>query len=192
VRTPRRARAGFTLAEVAITLLIVSIALVMILQGLLTAEFSAAESHYRRVARQLAQLSLGEVESGLYWEDLNGDGGVQTGTYAEEGYDEFSYEIVFGEDEFFDGEDRNYDENGYHDSWQYEREREERQRRNDDDDEDEVAQPFEKVRVRVTYPKLGKRPNTLVLERWIPWDQVYGVDEDEQRSSSSSSSGGRS
>lgn len=56
----------------------------------------------------------------------------------------------------------------------------------DDDDEEEedeeAAKPFEKVRIKVTYPQLGERPNTLVLERWMAWEHVYGRDEEAKES----------
>jgi prepilin-type N-terminal cleavage/methylation domain-containing protein len=184
-RHPISERAGFTLAEVMVTLLIVSIGLLLVTQGLQSARFSSADAHYRKVARELAQLTLGRLESGLMWEELDGGGEVLTGTYAEEGYEECSYEMVLGDEEFLDAEgtqDERYEDDGFHDSWQYEREREERERERSDDDEeeDEIAEAFEKVRVKVTYPKFGERPNTFVIERWIPWEQVYGVEEGEE------------
>ena len=33
--------------------------------------------------------------------------------------------------------------------------------------------------MRVMYPKLTDQPNELVLERWIPLDQVFGRSDDE-------------
>lgn len=169
-------RAGFTLAEVAVTLLIVSIGLVLVLQGLTRAKLSAAESHYRKVARELGLLTLGQVEAGLFWEDLDGGGDVLTGSYAEEGYEEFHYELVLGDEEFRD-EEGDARDGGYHDTWRYAREREERAR--DDDEDEETAQPFEKVRIKVGYPQLGERPGSVVLERWMAWDSVYGEEEGE-------------
>ena len=178
-----RGRAGFTLAEVMVTLLIVSIGLLLVTQGLTRARFTSAETHYRKVARELALLTLGQLESGLFWEELEGGGEVLTGTYAEEGHEEMGYELVLGDEEFQrhdDGKNAR-DPSAYHDSWQYEREREERQKKKDhkdDEDEDAVAKPFEKARIKVTYPKFEDRPNTLVIERWIPWEQVYGSAKD--------------
>ena len=182
--TPAGARAGFTLAEVMVTLLIVSIGLLLVTQGLTQARFSSAETHYRKVARELALLTLGRIESGLLWEELDGGGEVLTGTYAEEGYEDFHYELVLGDEDFLEREDR-YDQGdvGFHDSWEYEREREERERERDrtadDEEEDEVAEAFEKVRIKIGFPRFDERPNTLVMERWIPWEQVYGSEEGE-------------
>lgn len=177
MRSPSRARAGFTLAEVAVTLLIVSMGLVLVMQGLTTAKHSAATTHFRKVARELGGLTLGQLEAGLFWEDLQGGGSsgdVLTGNYAEEGYEEFSYELVLG-DEQFSEERQDYDKNGsYHDTWAYERERERDRKDADDEDEDAVTEPFQKARIRVTYPRLGEAGNTLVIERWIPWELVYG------------------
>jgi prepilin-type N-terminal cleavage/methylation domain-containing protein len=169
------ARAGFTLAEVAVTLLIVSMGLVLVMQGLTASKFSAAMTHYRKLARELGGLTLGQLEAGLFQEELDGgssNGEVLTGNYAEEGHEEFSYELVLGEQQLSEETER-YDRDGaYHDTWAYERERE--SERDDDDEEEEVAEPYEKVRIRVTFPKLGEFDNTLVIERWIPWDLVYG------------------
>ena len=49
----------------------------------------------------------------------------------------------------------------------------------DDDEEEDAEEPYEKIRVRVTFPILSEYSNQLELERWIPWDQVYGEEEDE-------------
>lgn len=174
-------RAGFTLAEVAVTLVIVSIGLVLVLQGLSTTKLSAAETHYRKVARELAQLTLAEVESGLLWEDIgkaDRSGKALTGTYADEGYEAFHYELVLGDEEFRQREPSAGAEGAFHDSWAYERGREER-RAEREDEEVESEEPFEKVRVKVLYPSFGERESSLVLERWIPWELVYEQDEDE-------------
>jgi prepilin-type N-terminal cleavage/methylation domain-containing protein len=182
VRVGTTSRAGFTLAEVAVTILIVSIGLVLVLQGLAGAKMAAAETHYRKVARELGQLTLGQVEAGLFWEELHASGDGLAGTYAEDGYEDFQYELVLGEDDFIQDEEQDPRAGGYHDSWEYERERELRARERDDEDdeEEETEKPFEKVRVKVTYPKLGERPNSIVLERWMAWDGVYGTDEEAQ------------
>jgi hypothetical protein len=179
---PRRPspRAAFTLAEVAITLLIVSIGLVLVLEGLMRAKLSAAETHHRKVARELALLTLGQVEAGLFWEELDARGDVLTGSYAEEDYEDFHYELVLGEGSFLE-DDSSYDgQRAYHDSWSYEREREARarERAGEEEDDEETVEPFEKVRIKVVYPQLGERPSSLVLERWVPWKQVYGDEGD--------------
>ena len=175
---PAPTRAGFTLAEVAVTLLIVTIGLVLVLQGLTGAKLSAAESHHRKVARELALLTLGQVEAGLFWEDLDGGGDVLTGTYAEEDYEEYHYELVLGDAEFSEDE-QDPRAGGYHDTWRHERERRERAEDDDEEEEEETAQPFEKVRIKVVYPQLGERPGAVVLERWMDWESVYGEEEQE-------------
>ena len=162
--------------------MIVAIGLTLVLQGLNTSKMSAAQTHNRKVARELALLTLGEIEAGLYWEDLNSSSDILAGTYAEAGYEDWRYEVVLGDESFVESTGE-YD-SAYHDSWIAEREREARAR-DDEDDEDEDAEestePFEKVRIKVVYPKLGDRPNELVLERWIPWNLVYGSPDDEQQ-----------
>jgi prepilin-type N-terminal cleavage/methylation domain-containing protein len=171
----KRARgcAGFTLAEVAVTLVIVGIGLVLVLQGLNASKISAAETHNRKVARELALQTLGQLESGLFWEELDGTGDSLTGTYAEEGWEDFHYEVVLGEDEFLDSYSGR-DQDGYWDTWKEARARAAEEDEDDEKDE-EVVEPYEKVRIKVVYPQFGDRPHELVLERWIPWDQVYGA-----------------
>ncbi len=163
-------RSGFTLAEVAVTLVIVGVGLVLVMQGMNTAKLTAAHTYNRKVARQLALLTLGEVQSGLFWEDIDER---LTGSYSEEGFPEWYWEVAVGDDALTDLSEP--DATLEHDSW--------RRDEYDDDDEDEdeeSEQPFEKVRIQVTFPKLGEWPNFITLERWIPWAQVYGEDDDEE------------
>lgn len=190
MRRPASARAGFTLAEVMVTLMIVAIGLVLVLEGLQRSKISAAQTHNRKVARQLAQLTVGQLEAGLFWEELDGASKdeVLTGTYAEEGYEDFHYEMVLGQEEFRDESSR-YDDRGYHDSWEYERQRERRLTDDEDEDDEEAAEPFQKVRIRVSYPNFGEQASSFVLERWIPWELVYGSEGEGAKASEDSTSG---
>lgn len=183
MKVPRRSpRAGFTLAEVAVTLLIVGFGLTLVQQGLSTALYNAAHTNQRKIARDLAQLTLGRLEAGLYLEELQNSSDLLTGSYAEEGYEDYHYEVVIGDETFLD-EDRGQD-SGYHDSWEAERQRQERlddrNKYERERDEEEVQQPFEKVRIKVTFPKLGERSNELVLEQWMDWELVHGPSEEDQ------------
>jgi prepilin-type N-terminal cleavage/methylation domain-containing protein len=153
-------RAGFTLAEVAVTIVIVGIGLVMVLQGLNTAKISAANTRNTKLARELALLTLGQVESGLFQDDI--ENGLN-GTYAEEGYPEFSYEVAVGDTSFVEK-----DPNGGFDNWAP---KDTDTKKKDDDTAEE---PYEKVKIRITFPKINVFTNELVLERWMPWNQVYG------------------
>ncbi len=164
-------RAGFTLAEVAVTIVIVGAALLFVLQGLSTSKFDAADTYNRKVALGLALQTLGQIEAGLFREDLEDHLGPFT--YAEEGYEDFSWEVALGDEALTDLAEP--ESTLAHDSWRYQEEQEEE----DEEEDEDAAQPFEKVRIRVLYPKLGQHPNELVIERWIPWDQVYGVEEAE-------------
>ena len=166
--TGRARSGGFTLAEVAVTLLIVGLVLVLMLEGLNLAKLTAAHTRNSRLARELGLLTLGQIEAGLFWEDHDSGRG---GTYAEEGYPDFLYEIALGEDTFLEPEgDEPFD------NWAYEREL--ALERYEEDDEEQVEQPYEKVRVKVTFPPLREFSSDVVLERWIPWAQVYGEDEE--------------
>jgi hypothetical protein len=44
-----------------------------------------------------------------------------------------------------------------------------------------VEKPFEKVKIRVTSPKIQEFSNQLTLEQWYPWVQVYGEKEDDKK-----------
>jgi len=167
---------------VAVTLLIFAIGVLLVLQGLNTAKISAAQTHNRKVARELALLTIGRVESGLFWEDLGGEADVQFGTYADEGYEDFRWEVVLGQDNFPSDYNEQGDR-GYFDNYAHKRQVLEEEQRNSDsqDEEERTAEPFEKVRVKVTFPKFGDADPELLVERWIPWSLVYGDDEEEQQ-----------
>jgi prepilin-type N-terminal cleavage/methylation domain-containing protein len=159
---------GFTLAEVAVTLVIVALALTLCIQSISQAKFQAAYTRNFKLARDLGQLVLGQVHAGLYAEEI--ENGLD-GTFAEEGYPEFAYEVVVG-DETFDDDD--YNER--FDSWaptDSELEDEE------DEDEEEIEEPYEKVKIRVIFPQIRDYPTELVLEQWMEWDLVYGPSDEE-------------
>lgn len=172
-------RGGFTLAEVAVTLLIVGVGLVLVLQGLNTARATAFQTHNRKVARELALQTLGQLEAGLFWEDIDDH---MVGNYAEEGYEGWDWEVVLGDETFIDDDDRYDEDSGVLFDTYRERDIREEEARDDDDEEDEEDQaeePFEKVRIRVTFPRMSETfPNFVTLERWVPWEQVYGSGED--------------
>lgn len=163
---PRRAR-GFTLAEVAITIVIVGIGLMLVLQGLNTAKLTAAHTRNMKVARELGLLTLGRVAGGEYQDDI--ESGLSD-SYADEGFPDFYFELVLGDDAFVEREDDgrfdNWDPDLYDDD--------------EEDDDEEVREPYEKIKVRITYPAISDRPNQLTVEQWIPWDQVYGENEDDE------------
>ncbi|MDP6409516.1 MAG: type II secretion system protein [Planctomycetota bacterium] len=169
LRSRLHSRAGFTLAEVAVTIVIVGVSLTLVLQALNGAKFASAHTRNLKLARDLGLLTLGEIEAGLYQEDLRDH---FFGTYAEQDHEEFGFEIVLGDEVFEEMEEGEYEYSAFYsrfkDSDRY-----------DDDDEGEVEEDFEKVRIRVTYPKIGKYGNSLILEQWMPWDQVYGADEED-------------
>ncbi len=171
-------RAGFILAEVAVTLVIVSFTLVLVLQGINVARSTAFNSHNRKAARELALLTLGKIESGLFWEDLDGDTGSFSGTYAEEGYEDFAWELSIGEDLPVQEDSR---KGPYFDNYAYRRNLELEKKDSEESGDDEnpfgagsTGGSYERVSVRVTFPGLGEGSNELVLERWIPLEQVYG------------------
>lgn len=162
-------RGGFTLAEVAVTIVIVGIAVTMMLQSLNRAKLESAHTRNVKLGRELALLTLGRIESGLHREDDISRGLV--GTYADEGYPMFAYEVVVGDDDF---RQSSRTERGQFDNWQERRDREEERARKSDDDE-QTREPYERVKIKVTWElRIQDLTNELVLERWMPWDQVYG------------------
>ena len=172
--TNRSTSDGFTLAEAAVTIAIVSIVLLLVVQGLQSAKVSAFHTKSRKTAYELGVGLLGEVKAGLYREEL--DSGM-SGNFADLEEPLYDWEIVLG-DEVFDERD---DQDRPFDNFADRREREEENESDADEDEEEIEEPFEKIKVRVTFPVLNEdSPNDLVLEAWVPWDEVYGVDEEDE------------
>jgi hypothetical protein len=167
---------GFTLAEVAVTIVIVGMALILCLQGLSGSKLQAAQTRNYKLARELGLQTLGEVGAGLWAGDVT-DG--LDGSYADRGHPEFSYELVVGEDQFVE---ETAFESGRYDSWNN-REDEE------DEEEEQTEQPYEKVRIRVTFPQIQEYENTLTLEQWFPWQQVYGDSEEREKAGLASEGG---
>ncbi|QDU84758.1 hypothetical protein Pla163_18720 [Planctomycetes bacterium Pla163] len=197
VRTPTRpaSASGFTLAEVAVTIVIVGIALVLLIQGLGGAKAQAYYTRNLKLADQLARMTLGEVAAGRYAEDA--EFGIE-GSYASEDYPEFTYEVFFGE-ENFPSDDGSRGSDGRHDSWTYQRERDlerrEIEERNDttnragEDDEEEPREPYQEIMVRVSFPASREYANHRDVRAWIPWDQVYGPEEEDESSGAGSGAG---
>jgi prepilin-type N-terminal cleavage/methylation domain-containing protein len=180
----QRSTDGFTLAEVAVTLVIVGVGLVYVLQGINTAKITALHTYQEKVAREMAVLTLGQIESGLYWEEVEDGGERLQGTYADEGYEDYHWEAIFGDElEFIHKIDSDYDDENdqRHDDFEYRRRlAEEAEGYDDNEDPRENPEPYEKVRVRVTLQTRDGRSRELVtLELWIPWEQVYGLSEED-------------
>jgi prepilin-type N-terminal cleavage/methylation domain-containing protein len=178
-------RGGFTLAEVAVTIVIVGIGMLLVLQGLNTAKMSAAETKNMKLSRELALRTLGLISSGQFQDEIQN--GLH-GSYAEEGWPDFSYDVVVGDDTF-----QNSTNDQTFDSWAPKP----TDTKKDDskagqDPKDVVDQPYEKVKIKVTFPTIeiekAQMKHELVLEEWIPWKQVYGEKEDDKNKSSTSSS----
>ncbi|MFT5051884.1 MAG: hypothetical protein ACI8QZ_003313 [Chlamydiales bacterium] len=187
MRRQHSRRTGLTLAEVAVTIAIVSIAIMGCLQGLERSVLTAAYTRNTRLARELGLLTLGQIEAGLFWDEI--DSGLG-GSYSEEGYPSFFYEIALGDDTFVDvdTDERNFD------SWAYQEEVRQRRLEEDEDydaDADfEADEPYEQVRVKVTFGGVqADQPRELLLEKWVRWDQVYGPNADEARERSADDEG---
>jgi len=181
---PRSGRGGFTLAEVAVTIVIVGIGMLLVLQGLNTAKMSAAQTKNLKLSRELALLTLGQIASGQFQDDIQN--GLH-GTYAEEGWPAFAFDVVVGDETF---QTRSND--ATFDSWAPKPNAKKDDKKTDQDPKDQIDQPYEKVKIKVTFPTMqieGEQlKHELVLEEWIPWKQVYGEKEDDKGSSKKSSS----
>lgn len=171
LRTRRHDRSGFTLAEVAVTVLIVGAALTMCMQALGNAKITAAQTRNLKLARELALFKLGEVESGIYMEDIDADSTLAE-TFEEQGHPDFNWEIALGDDTFVEA-----DPSAPFNSW--ERKFEKDQEKKEETGAEEAEQPYERVKVRVTFRQIAGLKSEVVLERWIPWKQVHKTDEAE-------------
>jgi hypothetical protein len=169
---------GFTLVEAALAIALVGMALTATLHILQASKLSAAHTRDQKTARVLALKTLGEIESGLRWDELD-EGALLSGSYAEDDYPAFYWELAVGDQQFSIQED--VDPYGPIDNWALRRERDEYLAANEDEDigGEVSAEPYEKIRIRVTYPKYSNLENELTLERWIRWDQVYRPEENE-------------
>jgi type II secretory pathway pseudopilin PulG len=176
---PGRARSAFTLAEVAVTVVIVGLGLTMVLQGLNASQLTAQQTRNTRLARELGLETLGQIESGLFWDDI-----VSGASGAYEDHPEFEWELALGDDTF-----PGQDEDESYDTWSQRRRLREERSDYDKDEDEETHEEYEKVRVRVTFPKIQQLKNELSLERWMPWEQVYGPDEESRDKGSEVSSG---
>ena len=182
-----KSSAGFTLIEAAMTIAIVGMTLSAVMQALEGAKLTAAHTLNAKLARELGTMTLGEIERGLWWDDIET---LQSGSYADQDHPEFFFELALGEETFFEYDERE-DPYRQFDTWAYQRERElENSDRAGDEEDEEATEPYEKVRIRITFPKLRNFDNDIVLERWIPWEQVYGKDEEEEAEGETGGSGG--
>ena len=167
-------RRGFTLAEVAVTIALVGLALAWMLQVLNAAKLNAAQARNLKLARELALLTLGQIESGLFADEIDDE--RIDGTYAEEGYPDFGFEAVIGDENFRPDED---DLEAF-DNWRHEQDRKRRESRKDGKEEDEAEQPYEKIQVKVTFPQVQELKNEYVLEHWVAWKQIHPDEEGEE------------
>jgi prepilin-type N-terminal cleavage/methylation domain-containing protein len=180
MRRPIHKRSGFTLAEAAITIAIVGIGLTYSVQALKSATITSAHTQYRKIARELALQTLGEIAAGQWWEEIELE---HQGSFAENDYPDYQWELALADEEFpnyDDGAEEDW-ENQPFDSLKYKQEQEEDYNRENGIEEDEdAAEPYERIRIKVRYPSLPgvDSENFVVLERWIPWVQVYGPDEE--------------
>jgi len=176
-----------------VTIVIVGIGMLTVLERLNDCKMTAAQTRNVKLARNLALLTLGEVASGQFQDDI--ENGL-SGTYAEEGYPQFSYEVIVGDDSF-EGASA---EDGSFDTWQHQRELEEDRRAEraresgEEEDPKDREEAFEKVKIRITFvPKIRvggtELKNELVLEEWIPWKQVYGENEEEKAAADGAAAG---
>lgn len=180
MRAPSRQR-GFTLAEVAVTIAIVGLILVFVLQGINEAKLLAAHTRNQRVARELALRTLAGIESGLYVDEINDE--RLEGTYADDGYPDFTFEAVLGERNFRSSNDRGA---GAFDNWNTQEELDKRE----EEEQEGTEQPYERIQVKVTFPQIGEDSgkNELVFEKWVPWRQVHPSEEDSSSGSSTAAS----
>lgn len=190
MRAPRRRPGpedGFTLAEAAVTIAIVSIVLLMVVQGLQSATRKAYYTKVRKTAHELAQGLLGEVRCGLYRDEMDTE---MSGTFADQDEPDYRWEIVVGEDVFEDRDDEDRPFDNFAERRRREDEREESFFGSEEEDE-EQTEPFEKVKVKVIFPVMDEeQEDELILEAWVPWVEIYGPEEEEELGEGSAAGGG--
>ncbi len=162
-------RPGFTLAEVAVTIAVVGLALVWMLQALHAVKLTALHTRNMKLAKDLALLTLGQIEAGLYVDELSDE--RLEGNYAEEGFPDFLFEAILGDDSF-----RPEEGTEAFDNWATERSQKEAEL---DPSEEPPEEPYERIQIKVSFPKFEEFKNEVVFERWLPWDQVYPKTESE-------------
>ncbi|QDU67191.1 hypothetical protein Pla86_22690 [Planctomycetes bacterium Pla86] len=156
------------------TIVIVGVALVMLVEGLNKSKFEAAHTRNLKVARELALMTLGEIAGGEWREEI--EDGLDEQTYADQGYPLFHWEVLVGDEQFPELED--VESNLPYDAIEARREREREQLEDSDGDEELLEEPYEQVRIRVTFPTTGRYKGELMLEQWIEWELVYGKPEE--------------
>jgi hypothetical protein len=179
-RTRSTQRAGFTLAEAAITIAIVGISLAFSVQALNGASQTAAHTQRLKIARELNMEMLGEIASGLWAEDLET---LRYGTFASKERPSYSYELALGDEQLepvrYEDETDDWRPERF-DNWAFNRERELDE--NPDLIDEESEEPFEKVRIRVSFPPLPgleHLDNFVEFERWFAWSQVYMTEDED-------------
>ena len=202
-RTPfsirRAALRGFTLAEVAVTIVIVGIGMLLVLEGLNMAKMSALQTKNLKLSRELALLTLGQISAGLFQEEIQN--GLH-GTYAQEGFPDFTYEVAVGDVALTASEGSRGANDTSFDSWNRpvttststtnttDSQKDDQSKK---DPKDITDQPYEKVKIKVGFPTIRiekeELKHELVLEEWIPWKQVYGSNEAETADQKKGTSG---
>ena len=178
-------RAGFTLAEAAITIALVGLTITYTLQALSSAQTTAAHTHELKLAREMALRTLGEIATGRYQAEMND---VIQGSYPEDEAPYMRYQIAFGEATLpRHGDPRDeYDRNTV-DNWENRRRWEDDQ---SDGEEDTTEEDYEVVKIRVIFPKHSEELDDFIeFEAWIPWDQVYGAEEENEEGAADGESG---
>lgn len=166
-----RLRRAFTLAEVAVTIALIGLALAWLLQVLNASKLTAAYSRNLKLARELSLMTMGQIEAGLFVDELDDE--RVDGNYSEEGYPDFFYEAIIGDENFRPDEN---DRQAF-DNWRHEQNEKRRNSTAEEEEEAESQQPYEKIQVKVTFPKIQELNNEFVLERWVPWKQLHPDEE---------------
>jgi prepilin-type N-terminal cleavage/methylation domain-containing protein len=193
-------RGGFTLAEVAVTIVIVGIGMLLVLEGLNMTKMSALQTKNLKLSREFALLTLAQISSGLFQDEIQN--GLH-GTYAQEGFPDFIYEVAVGDVALTTSDGSRAATDGSFDSWNRpvdtrtstststtDSEKDDKSKK---DPKDVVDQPYEKVKIKVSFPAVridkDELKHEIVLEEWIPWKQVYGSNEAESADQKKGTSG---
>jgi hypothetical protein len=151
-----------------VTIAIVGVVLVFAVQGLNNSMFQAANTRDLKVARELGLFKIAQFESGLYSEDIENH---MAGDFSEQEYPGFFWEVVLGDEQF--DEDDDEEDTGRFNSWAPDEDEE------DEEVDEDAEEPFQELRVKVTFNGPKDAPKEVILERWVTWSFLYGEEETE-------------
>ncbi|HKB14410.1 MAG TPA: hypothetical protein VKF62_00010, partial [Planctomycetota bacterium] len=157
---------GFTLAEVLLAVAILAFGLVSVMVARGRAVETAFVARNLKVARQLAEGLLAEIQSGLHEDLLDG----ASGDFTEANYPAFEWRVFVGDESVAAAYESKDDESlaGFF------ADKEAARREAEASGEDLPPEPNTSVAVRVTFPTLGQERGVFTLEARVETAAIDG------------------